>query len=144
RNAAGQVVPIAGETSIVLLDPTLDGEAARIARWDFPTDEVVTHFKKLITTKGFEFDLRWTNRPPRNPNLKLYVRFITPEGKRLIAEKDLHLRLTGAEDRGNWVPTEEEKPAGGQKNTGATARPPLTAGRTDSPDPGVPAWKPYR
>lgn len=145
RNAAGQLVPTAGETSIVLLDPTLDGEAARIARWDFATDEVVPHFKKLILTKGFEFDLRWPNQPPRNPNLKLYVRFITPEGKRLVAEKDLHLRLAGSDEKSNWVRSDEDKTDGGNRDSGASARPPLTAQRLGtSGDPAAPAWKPFR
>ena len=144
RNALGQLVPIAGETSIVLLDPTLDGEASRVARWDFATDEVVTHFKKLVLAKGFEFDLRWPNQPPRNPNLKLFVRYITPDGKRLIAEKALHLRLAGSDEKSNWVRLDEEKADEGKRDTGSTARPPLTAQRPGSSEPAAPAWKPFR
>ncbi|HZZ72118.1 MAG TPA: hypothetical protein VFE24_07675 [Pirellulales bacterium] len=160
RNSAGKLVPVAGETSIVLLDPKLDGEASRIARWDFATDEVVTHFKKTLLAKGFQFELRWTNAPPRNPDLKLYVRFITPTGKRLIAEKDIHLHLAGAEEKDHWVrlddksqpprrvapgdvrPQESEGPRPASR---PAERPPLTAQRPEpNTEPGAPEWTPFR
>ncbi len=136
QNAAGQFVPLAGDVSIALVDPTLDGEAGRFARWEFASDEVVTHLQKTLLAKGYQFEQRWPNGPPKNPQMKIYVRYLSREGQRLIAEKDVRLRLST------------------DPNNSPSSPPPLTAQRPDRLTPNslnnqgdtssAPAWKPFR
>ena len=39
------------------------------------------------------FDLRWPERLPQNPDLKLYVRFTRADGRKFDAEQDLHIAV---------------------------------------------------
>jgi len=149
RNAAGELVELPGETSIVLMDPDIDGEASRIARWDFATDEVVTHFAKTFLGKGLLFELRWPNQRPENRKLRLYVRFITPEGKRLIAEKDIKIQFPEDYRRDTWAakepPPEKPLPENDLKPVHMSEHEPRTAGRAATAgDSDAPQWKPFR
>ncbi|HUY93159.1 MAG TPA: hypothetical protein VMV10_30800 [Pirellulales bacterium] len=94
-DASGQLIEAPGDVSVVVLDPAQEGEAARVARWDFTVDEAAEHIKRTPLGDGLHFDLRWPHGPPANRTLNVYVRFTTLEGKKLQLEKQIEVRLPG-------------------------------------------------
>ena len=95
RDAENKLVEAAGEISIVLLDPTQAGADARVARWDFATDEAELNFRTGPIGRGFQFELPWPSKPPTSRDLRLFVRLSTPDGRNV--ETDLKIRVTPRE-----------------------------------------------
>jgi hypothetical protein len=91
RDASGTLLRAAGKLSIVVLDPSLAGNAARVARWNFTEEDAATHHRN--GADALHFDLRWPEGLPRNPNLKLFVRFTRADGRKFDAEQDLHIAV---------------------------------------------------
>jgi hypothetical protein len=117
RDAQGRLVKVPGAVSVVVLDPSLEGEAGRIARWDFELDEVPAHFRNTAFGRGLQFELPWPTDPPKNRDLRLFVRFITPEGRKITAETPITVRTA------NDLPRIERK-----------TKDRSTAGKADRPD----------
>lgn len=90
-NGAGDLVEVPGQVSIVVLDPAVEGEAARVARWDFSSKEAADHLKRTPMGDGLHFDLRWPHAPPTHRILNLYVRYTTADGRRLQVEKQIEV-----------------------------------------------------
>lgn len=114
-DSTGQLIEAPGEVSVVVLDPAQEGEAARVARWDFTAEEAAQHIKRTPMGDGLHFDLRWPHGPPANRTLNLYVRFKTLEGKKLQLEKQIEVRLPGKEEPSDSAPawTKSDKPSPG-------------------------------
>ncbi|MCC7085275.1 MAG: hypothetical protein IT427_09740 [Pirellulales bacterium] len=87
-----------GDVSIVVVDPALDGQAAKIARWDFDADEVAKHVRRNRDGAALQFELPWPRQPEHN-DLRLFVRFTTYDGRKL--EANLPIEVQPA-DRGGW------------------------------------------
>lgn len=105
-NAAGELIEVPGAVSIVVLDPAIEGEAARVARWDFTSREAAKHLKRTPMGDGLHFDLRWPHSPPSHRLLNLYVRYTTADGRRLQVEKQIDIEPPGAEHTGErWTRT---------------------------------------
>ena len=122
RNQRGELVETPGEVSIVVLDPTLQGNEARVARWDFTVDETAVRYQKAGLAPGYHFEPRWPNRPPANRTLDLHVRFTTLEGRRLEASKRIDIEAVVTEEREGGDPSSA---ANGQWNRStSTARVP--------------------
>ena len=105
RDAQNKLVEAAGEVSIVVLDPSQTGVAARVARWDFATDEAESHFHKGPLGKGMQFELPWPSNPPVSRDLRLFIRLSTIDGRNV--ESDARIRVTPNE---KWAtkPLEED------------------------------------
>jgi hypothetical protein len=103
RNAADKYVPVAGPISIVVLDGAREGEAARIARWDFTVNETRELTIDSAFGKGIHLRLPWPAQPPENSRLNLFVRYTTPEGEKLQASREIFIELPGQSSR-PWVP----------------------------------------
>lgn len=101
RNKDGQFVPKPGPVTIVLLDPSKTDEAARYARWDF--DESVT--RKVLRTdsldRGLYFRVPWPDTPPDADRLHLFVRYVTEDGRRLEADREIAVRPP-EQDTASW------------------------------------------
>lgn len=97
-NATGDLIEVPGEVSIVVLDPAIEGEAARVARWDFSSKEAASHLKRTPMGDGLHFDLRWPHSPPVHRVLNLYVRYTTADGRRLETNKQIEVDPPGGED----------------------------------------------
>jgi hypothetical protein len=168
-DASGELIEVPGEVSVVVLDPALEGEAARVARWDFTAEEAAGHIKRTPMGDGLHFDLRWPHGPPANRSLNLYVRFKTLEGKKLQLEKQIEVRLPGKEESDDDAPawTKADKPAADAeasksessseasaapraKATAIRPAPDDAASKTDRPKDdrtsrgSSPKWTPYR
>ncbi len=85
RDFAGKIVPLAGETSVALIDPALEGEQARLARWDFSAAQT----ERMVHTgsgPGIHLRLKWWSLPEHD-RLKVFVRYTTRDGRKLQAEQ---------------------------------------------------------
>jgi len=89
RNAAGELVEISGEVSIVVLDPAREGSAAKIARWDYPEERLPEHFRGTEPGGGLQFDLEWPTARPTANRLELYVRLTLSDRRQFMAEYTL-------------------------------------------------------
>jgi hypothetical protein len=89
RNAGQQFVPEAGAISIVVLDPARQGDAARIARWDFDRKAVEQLVQNSSETRGLKLELPWPAAPPASGKLQLFVRYETADGRRLQSDREI-------------------------------------------------------
>jgi hypothetical protein len=107
RNSENEFVPEAGPLSVVLLDPDRQGEAARIARWDFDQ----SNSRQLLAAsdnRGIKLEVPWPAAAPHAEHLKLYVRYETADGRKLTADKDIYLNAQ-ATAIGGWTPRAQEE-----------------------------------
>lgn len=171
RNADDRFVPAAGEVSVVILDPALEGEAARVARWDFDIDEVSRRLKTASSReRGINLKLPWPGDPPQHSKLHIFVRFLSDEGQQLETDTELFVTLPG-QFSNRWTPKlstplrpmEIGNPKGlARQFTGnapddnqrpPSVLPPIPASRNYVEPPSAkastasaerPEWKPYR
>ena len=92
RDAEGHWVQTSGAVSVVVMDPALEGDATRVARWNFDHHEVTSHFRNTVFGRGLQFELPWPAEPPQNRNLRLFVRFTTEDGRKLTSDVPLEVR----------------------------------------------------
>jgi hypothetical protein len=143
RNAGDQYVSEAGAVSVVLLDPTRQGEAARIARWDF--DKSTT--QHLLASEGrkpaddggkpfgIKLEMPWPAAPPASNQLKLFVRYETADGRRLQTDRDIFVTSPG-QALSRWTP----RPAGRKVAEVASA----SSANPMPSVPTLPVWSPDR
>ena len=136
-DASGELIEAPGEVSVVVLDPAQEGEAARVARWDFTPEEAAEHIKRTPMGDGLHFDLRWPHGPPANRTLNLYVRFKTLEGKKLQLEKQIEVRLPGKDEPSDSAPawTKSDKPSPGAEASSTDASAPRAKATAIRPSP---------
>lgn len=140
-NAAGDLVEVPGQVSIVVLDPAIEGEAARVARWDFDSQEAAEHLKRTPLGDGLHFDLRWPHSPPVHRVLNLYVRYTTADGRRLQAEKQIEVDPPkGAEASDRW--TKDEPASSSPSGSESTSEQPRAQAKTIRSTPGGDSAKP--
>lgn len=122
RNADDQFVPRPGPISVVVLDPALEGEAARVARWDFDGEEIGYRLRKgSRATRGIDLKLPWPDQPPATGELHVFVRYETDDGRKLEIDGPLVVTLPGRVSQ-RWTP----RPAGS-----GTPRPAASVARRD-------------
>jgi hypothetical protein len=102
-DAAGELIEAPGDISVVVLDPARQGDASRVARWDFTAAEAARHLKRTPMGDGLHFTMPWPHSPPVNRTLTLYVRYTTSDGRQLQAEKQIEI-----DPPGKIVPAESE------------------------------------
>lgn len=160
RDSAGRPVDAPADMSIVVLDPALEGEAMRIARWEFTAEETASLFRRSGSSGGaIHLAMAWPDDPPKHNKLRLFVRYTTADGRKLQTDQMLEIALPG-EKTARWEPA-EPNPTGGPSlgppapsvswrtsETPMTARVPEPPVRT-SPPPGPtkperPVWSPER
>jgi hypothetical protein len=93
RNEDDRIVSRPGDVSVVVVDPALSTEDARVARWDFTADEISQHFRKTTRGEGIHLELPWPARRPEHERLMLFVRFITADGEIHEASQPILLDL---------------------------------------------------
>lgn len=103
HDANGNIVAGAAPISVVVLDPALNGEDARIARWDFTADEVARMYRKTLLAEGIHLEMMWPAAPPKNSKLHLFVRYTTPDGRKIETNRPIKVRLL-AQNQSNWKP----------------------------------------
>ncbi|HEY4760165.1 MAG TPA: hypothetical protein VIH42_06265, partial [Thermoguttaceae bacterium] len=66
RDAKGRRLEAPADVSIVVLDPAKSGDAARLARWDFTTDETAKLFRGSGVGQGMYIECPWPDNPPEH------------------------------------------------------------------------------
>ena len=105
RDARGRIVAAAAPISVVLIDPELSGEPARVARWDFAADEVAAMHDKTPLGEGIHLEMPWPAAAPRHRRLHLHVRYTTADGRKLEADQEIRVELPGESPGWTVAPT---------------------------------------
>ncbi|MGD9127490.1 MAG: hypothetical protein PVH19_08945 [Planctomycetia bacterium] len=93
RDGQGHLVPAAGPISLIAFDPALPKEKAQVARWDFSEKELAAQFRRSGSAEGFHLEVRWPDMPPRHEHLKLFVRYVTADARKLYAQAPVRVAL---------------------------------------------------
>ncbi|MEI8373358.1 MAG: hypothetical protein WCJ35_11070 [Planctomycetota bacterium] len=123
RDFGGNIVNASGDISVALLDPALNGEQARLGRWDFAVAQTQTMIR-TGSQQGIHLRLPWTSTPAHD-RLKVFVRYTTRDGRKLQTERLIAVALNGPP-----LPRHEPLP---------DAEPAQTASRPQRPE-----WAPVR
>jgi hypothetical protein len=134
RNAADQFVPLAGNISVVLLDPQQSGDAARIARWNFDTGETKQAIRQEGDARGIRLEMPWPSRVPESSQLRLFVRYETADGRKFQTEREVFIKLAGQYSE-RWTPRPPERQRRNQPVHSAIAQPSQSA----APSPAAPS-----
>ncbi len=126
RDEQGRLARSAGAVSVVVMDPSQPGEAARVARWDFQAHEFDEHLKSSTFGRGLQYELRWPGSPPTSHDLMLFVRYTNPDGTKLTTEAPLNIRLA----------SDAARPGTSTAESPERSREPRS--RLKSPDDGTP------
>lgn len=100
----GEEALLAGKLAIVVLDPSRQGDAARLARWDFDaaaTAQLLAASPPSID--GLRLELPWPGDPPMSNRLTVFVRLETEDGRRLETHRDVFIIPPG-QQIGGWTP----------------------------------------
>jgi hypothetical protein len=133
RNVRGQLVRAAAPISVVVLDPSLRGDAARLARWDFSAVQVAGMFRAMSGVEGVYLRMRWPAGPPKHGPLEVYVRLVAGDGRKLETHRSVAMDLPSRSER-QWA----TRPAA---NKGGIA-PPRTAAKPDGWQQSPPSTMP--
>jgi len=98
RDSRDARVVAPGDVSIVVVDPALEGREAKIARWDFDSDEVARHVRRNRDGGSLQFELSWP-KPPEHSDLRLFARFTAFDGRKLEANLPIEARLAESKPR---------------------------------------------
>ncbi len=121
RNASGKIVPAVGNISLVVIDMQRQGDAARLARWDFSADQAAACIRGTVLGKRMYFHLDWPEAPIENQNLRLYVRMHTADGRFVQANAPLELESVRSILR-EWTKEQvTQLPAQDNSNTSSVA-----------------------
>ncbi len=123
RDAAGRSVAVPGEVSVVVLDPALDGEAARVARWDFTAQQTAEALRRQGPGRAMQLEMVWPAAPPIHGELHLYVRYTTSDGRKLQVDGPIQVELPDGHAT-TWTPV-EPRPEALQASRPAFQRPPV-------------------
>lgn len=96
RNADDLFVPAVGELVVSVLDPAEEGEAQRVGIWHYSPADVAKYLKDVPGQgRGINLVIDFPGDPPRHRNLKIFVRFIDKNGKRLESSANLSVAIPG-------------------------------------------------
>ncbi len=127
----GHLLRVPAAVSIVLLDPSLEGEAARVARWDFTEDEVAAAIRASGNDEGgIPLKVVWRDRVPRNEVLHLFVRYTTADGRKLEDQIEVRIRLTASPTSAGWKTAPQQNPPLPPKEDRSTNNPEQPSDRT--------------
>ena len=149
RDRAGRTIDAPAEVIVVVLDPAIEGEAARVARWDFSAAETAALFRRTGETEAIHLTTAWPGDPPKHNKLRLFVRYVTADGRWLEANTPIEVALPG-DKTAQSTPDKVEAVAEGTAVGEPTAESwqlspaPHMATRSDEPKPCRPVWSPER
>lgn len=109
RNKDGIFVPKPAPVTIVLLDPSKEGDAARYARWEFDQEVAEEVLRTDSLDRGLLFRVPWSGKPPDTDRLHLFVRYHTADGRKLEADRLITIRPPGRVAQG-WTPRTSDLP----------------------------------
>lgn len=93
QDSSGQPALTPGEVSVVALDPELEGEAARVARWDFTADEIAAGLRQ--GGRAIRLQMPWPAEPPQHDLLYVFVRYTARDGRQLQTDGAIEINRSG-------------------------------------------------
>ncbi len=88
----GETVTTASQAEIVVIDPLLPGDAARVARWNVAPNQMENRIQLTPQPDGVLFELAWPqNRKPQNNQLDVFVRLTDNTGRRVQTQQKVDL-----------------------------------------------------
>jgi hypothetical protein len=124
----------------VVLDPSRDGQAARVARWDFDLSAA----REMLAAsggRGLKLELPWLATPPASQRLQVYVRYETADGRRLQTDREIFVTPPG-QAIGRWTPRTESKRSAAAVKSEPALSPVATTAAKEPVTP--PVWSPNR
>ena len=110
-DARGRPLRAAAPISLALLDPhpSLEGEQARLARWDFSAEEVAAAIQQQSGPDGqILLPVRWGERRPTHERLHLFARMTTVDERTIQTDAEVRIALTTGDSshtrRAGWKP----------------------------------------
>lgn len=103
RNVLGQMVPVAAELSVVVLDPALEGDAAKIGRWNYSTSEVQTKLQPIGSSQGVHLTLPWTGTKPSADRVIVFARYTFPDRRQVVGQKEIFVDANSG-PKSVWAP----------------------------------------
>ncbi len=126
RDQYGRFVPAANPVRIVLLDPKLEGQAARVASWDFDANQVRVGAQYAGDSPMVQLEASWPKRAPKHSRLLLWARYTTRDGRILQTSEKIHISVDGQFST-RWTPRQSE-----------------AAARVAAEPSNAPSWSPNR
>ncbi len=161
RDASGKLIAAAGHVAIAAWDQELldryQGDrqrqtAAQVGVWTFTTSEIQGRLDKSPDGR-IRFQLPWSGKRPEHSDLRLYVRYVVPDGRELRAELPVTVALSsGSPRQSKSSATSLEPPAPPLLVPETNREPePVRAKPADEPEEVPareasrrPSWSPYR
>jgi hypothetical protein len=76
RDDDERLVAAAGDVVIAVIDD----RGGPVARWDIPSQEAFTHFRRTSRNRGLHFVLHWPGQPPQGTAVRLLVKLTCFDG----------------------------------------------------------------
>jgi hypothetical protein len=102
RDASGQIVRGPASLTLVVSDPALSGEQARLARWELGEKEVERWIEKSTDGEAIQIDLPFSSPLPAVSRLHILARYQQPGGR--VIESQMDLPMQDDELAGEWSP----------------------------------------
>lgn len=123
RDEEGRLIPAPAPVSVVVLDPALQGPAARVARWDFSAEQLAPLYRQASTGEGFHLEMHWPSAPPVHEDLQLFVRYVTKDGRRVETQRRIRVAVAGSASRDQTADRRQPAPRGPNGEPGWQQRP---------------------
>ena len=151
RDRQGRTIDAPAEMSVVVLDPALEGNAARVARWDLTPAECASLFRRTGSRQAIHVTTTWPDDPPVHNKLHLFVRYVTVDGRKLQADQPIEVALPG-DQTARWNQSDDATDPATPKSrqhdetptAGVPTPAPHIATRSDETKPRRPVWSPER
>ncbi len=141
RDADGRPVDAPADASVVIIDPAIADETGRVARWDLTAAETARLFGRTSRAPGMQLALRWPAGPPIHPDVRLFVRYTTSDGRMLQADMPMRIDLPEVErpkkNSPGWVPAEPSPTVTSDPPPSSEVSQPRAAFRARVPAPAV-------
>ncbi|MFM7073704.1 MAG: hypothetical protein ACKO38_18100 [Planctomycetota bacterium] len=93
RDERGERVQQPGAISVVVLDLSQSGPSARVARWDLDRTQVEQLADTEDSRAAMVLHMAWPAAPPKREHLQMHVRYVTEDGRKLEAYRDINVKL---------------------------------------------------
>lgn len=103
KNEIGQMVPVAADLTIIVLDPAREGAAAKIGRWEYPAADVQAKLQPIGIEQGIHFRLPWNGPDPAADRVIVFALYKFADGRQVMGEKEIFISSDGSH-KTVWTP----------------------------------------
>ena len=155
--ADGTVVEQAGNLTISVVDPAAEQGQQQVGYWEFVRSETELFFARdEFNNRGLLLNLPWSDEPPTNANLNVYVRYETESGHVIettdsvtIDPPEEWLVYPAAEkfdneSSGDWYRGQARRRSYGENQSSSISARSVSSQQSSDDYYRRPAWKPIR